>query len=460
MGYHVRTSPRNAVLRSALAGVCVAFVCVGALISTSLRKPDPCYAGSLADMQTRANYTWHVPAVGATVRALALGRRTLGFAVDLEGPLSLEAAERYLGRYALAKQLLWSGPVVYPPMAAEPVCGSTPNYTSSLVCSNGSRRGTAIVVLQNYHCDNIWHALANQHGLWLLLKLSGTDPSDVHAVLPMQYSRVNRPARLLSDLAWPLFRQTSDNFDRRDCFARVVWMEAYRDKPGPFWERLAVTNPLATACRFPQAPIFKDFIAFQQAYLDNADVPQSPVARVHRHPRFCYMSRRLVAPRRYFEPVLAAHFEAVLDTWAAMNADRAEFDRMEFDASVPMAEQIQRVAACSVLFGSHGAGLAHQFWIDELRTNRRHPLHVIEIDPGGEHGAERCAHFYENMAAWFGHRYTCFNRLPGHGISKIGHSLIVTMNVPLFVRVLDRTLAELEAAPTNYDKHAAAFAVQ
>jgi len=82
-----------------------------------------------------------------------------------------------------------------------------PNYDQFLGCpDNKQPNGTAIVVVQNFYCANIWHALANLHGIWLLMEIAGVEPSHVTAILPSKYgSTFKSPPIYIADVLWPLF---------------------------------------------------------------------------------------------------------------------------------------------------------------------------------------------------------------------------------------------------------------
>lgn len=87
--------------------------------------------------------------------------------------------------------------------------------------------------------------------------------------------------------------------------------------------------------------------------------------------------------------------EGDLRAWADRNKNVLEYDVQEFADKVPLHSQVERAGRCDILFGPHGAGLAHEFWL-------RPGSHVIEIS---DNPPPRCKPYYGAMASWYGHSY-------------------------------------------------------
>ena len=120
--------------------------------------------------------------------------------------------------------------------------------------------------------------------------------------------------------------------------------------------------------------------------------------------------------------------DSKLNDWASRYGDSIEFQRLEFDESVPFAMQVQQSAECSILFGVHGAGLGHMIWMES-------GAQVIEI---GNHMG--CETYYKSMAKWYGHLYTCFSELEGYKIKYDRNQVYHFLNVTLLLNVLDEAI--------------------
>jgi len=184
-------------------------------------------------------------------------------------------------------------------------------------------------------------------------------------------------------------------------------METKGYRPGPLW---ALKNDLENL-ESPRCGRHSAYMAMHTQFKEEmlstvaATLNLTAITPSDR-PVVCYMSRRLQKERRrYFKAELDSTVEGALRDWTDRNEDVVEFSVLEFDATVPIKEQIERARRCSILFGPHGAGLGQQIWT--LRG-----LHVIEIgtDPSG------CRSYSRAMAAWYGHSYWCFNERKGHNI--------------------------------------------
>lgn len=119
------------------------------------------------------------------------------------------------------------------------------------------------------------------------------------------------PPVYLADLAWGMYTNTSKAPQQDKCFHRVVFIETSRYRPA-----------------------------------------------------VCYMSRRLRKDRvRYWTKELEGKVEGDLRAWADRNKNVLDYDVQEFADKVPLHLQVERAGRCDILFGPHGAGLAHEFWL-------------------------------------------------------------------------------------------------
>lgn len=284
--------------------------------------------------------------------------------------------------------------------------------------------GTAIVVVQNFYCPNMWHALANLHGVWLMLKVMQIHPSEVVVVLPDEYGTPFKfPPKYPADLLWPLYVH-SNNITRmhsqKNCFQRVAFIETAGYRPGPYW----ALHKLREKC--PQhTPYMRTHFSFyneaNSAALRALGLEKVPPTNDTR-PVVCYMSRRLrEGRRRYFSEQLEPIVESALDKWALSMKDTVLFDKLEFTEQVPFEEQWARGRQCSILFGPHGAGLGHMIWMPAGG-------HVIEF--GSEFHDSECNTYFGAQASWYRHHYTCFSELTGHNIS-LKNNMYQSMNVTL-----------------------------
>ena len=293
--------------------------------------------------------------------------------------------------------------------------GSAPQYEYLLGCDDVKRepKGTAIVVVQNFVCPNIWHALCVQLGTMQLMRALGVKPDNVDYLMFNQRSipfvAPWNASNLLFETVQPLFVSQKSNTSTIDlsngaCLERILWIETSRYRPGPLWELADnLRNPIDCKSKGLQ----RDMQSYQREYLNIVQ----PIIQNYRNDsdvriQLCYMSRaKRVDAVRYFTRPVAAVFEGMLDQWVITHKDKIVLDRLLFDEDVQMIEQISRIAKCDVLFGPHGTGLAHQWFVDGKRRERqgKEPLLVIEW----EHN--RCPGYFRNMAGWLGHEYICFS---------------------------------------------------
>ncbi|KAL3805424.1 hypothetical protein ACHAWO_006228 [Cyclotella atomus] len=335
--------------------------------------------------QTICNYThedirsasvhWYHSSINVNIEMYPIGKKTVG--VQIIAPSSKPASmlREHVGRKALRAQQLnhlhKSNISSFPKMNMVPHAEKAPNYDQYLGCDNEYQtpNGTALLVTQNFGCNNLWYALANHHGVWTLLKVLDLSPSNITAILPTEYGTVfaSLPHRTVADILWPLSNGENNNMIRKE----------------------------------------------------------------RQQPEVCYMSRQLRKERvRYFSQEFEPIIEDVLDTWAVKHSATIKFKRLSFDDSIPFSEQIEKTSSCSILFGTHGAGLGHMLWM-------RSGASVIEI--GGKFG---CELYYRAMTSWYDHDYICFSDLDGHGVKLDGGEVYQSLNMSLLLEVLENAVQE------------------
>mmetsp|Transcript_3929 Transcript_3929/g.8303 ORF Transcript_3929/g.8303 Transcript_3929/m.8303 type:complete len:506 (+) Transcript_3929:165-1682(+) len=400
---------------------------------------------------------WTVDAARANVSMYALLTNTLGVHISSSGGISPEEMKMHLGRNGLIaeqEKIMMSNSLanahIIPKMTTKRDNRSAPDYDNYLGCAPGcTPDGVALVVVQNFYCANIWHALANIQGIWMLLKIVHAN-TDNTVVLPREYgSPFASPPRYFADAIYPLFvRQLNGvNKIRRDmegtvpnCFKQILFIETGGYRPGPLWGYQALHDTVFASCGrdSPYTRMQTDFRNEVQTaanqVLDslglhfNASLPNGIVIRpVH----VCYMSRRLRGGRRrYFSRSLEPIIEGSIDSWARrQNSDKVSFHRLEFDESVPFEMQVHWMRWCTVLFGPHGAGLGHEIWMKEGG-------YIVEFGD-----ASKCQPYYGAMASWYGHHYICFSKLKGHGIS-MSKDTYDALNETLLLDVLDSVVSK------------------
>lgn len=206
-------------------------------------------------------------------------------------------------------------------------------------------------------------------------------------------------------------------------------METPRYRPGPYWPYFGIEEKCSKG-----SPYMNMHFRFHNAVRNTAMEVMGirDMGAQNRKPVVCYMSRRLRDKRlRYFSVQLGIVVEEALESWAKNNAALIDFDKLEFDEKVPFAKQVERSSRCSVLFGTHGAGLGHQVWMP--RGGR-----ILEIGSDA-----KCHGYYEKMASWYGHFYTCISELKGHGVSIDKAEVYQSLNVTFLLTVLDNAVSTL-----------------
>lgn len=385
-----------------------------------------------------AGVRWYDQATNVNIEMYPIGKKTVGVQIQALSSKSATLLRKHIGRKALRTQqldhLMNTSELLaesFPKMNKIYHVEKAPNYDHYLGCDNEvqSPRGTALLVTQNFGCNNLWHALANHHGVWTLFKVLGISPKDVTRVLPTEYGTpFASPPRTVADVLWPLYIGTNviNEPQQTNCFERLVFIETNLNRPGPYWEQYQVKEQ----CSF-DAPYMQRHEHFHTEareiaiqVISNTSDAGSIMASKPEPQVICYMSRRLRDERvRYFSEEFAPIIEDVLDIWAAKH--NVDFKRLVFDDKVPFSEQIEQTASCSILFGTHGAGFGHLIW---MQSGAR----VIEI--GGTVG---CELYYRAMASWYGHHYTCFSDLVGHGVKLDEREVYQSLNMTLLLDVLD-----------------------
>jgi len=380
---------------------------------------------------------WHVEAADANVSMYSLSpQHTLGVQITSLSGRSQEIMRKYVGRSALIQEQQKimrnhsSNDNSHPKMSNKRDNASAPDYDKYLGCASGQKpNGTAVVVVQNFYCANMWHALANIHGIWLLLQTAEIESATI--ILPREYgSPFKFPPKYIADVMYPLFVDRSNSgAHSQNCYEQILFMETPRYRPGPYWEYLKLRGKTCSKESPYMIMHFDFYTAARTATMELLGLQNAPN---NTRPFVCYMSRRLRDERRrYFSPQLQTVVEGAIDTWAKRNDGLVAFDRLEFDENVPFEEQVERSRQCSVLFGPHGAGLGHMLWMESGGS-------VIEIGDKSE-----CAAYFGEMASWYGHSYTCLSEFNGHGISQSQKGGIYqSLNVPLLLKVLDGVVSK------------------
>ncbi|KAL7543739.1 hypothetical protein ACHAXR_013026 [Thalassiosira sp. AJA248-18] len=329
-----------------------------------------------------------------------------------------------------------------------------PAYDDILGCDDEKQTpsGTAVVVLESFHGEkqrNLWHSLSNHHGIWLLLQVLSISPSDVTAILPTKFGTpFEYPPRFVSDVLWPMHIHTNNvsvSSTQRNCFEKthhinqshvnvvqkIVFMET---NSSPYWCLRFIQEKYQCSDESPYMRMHRQFHyearAAAMSVLGLEQNKKSIIGNAGRQPPkvVCYMSRRLRPERkRHFSRSFEKFMDKKLDDWATAGHGDAsiEFRRLEFNENVPFAAQVQRSSECSILFGTHGAGLGHMIWMES-------GSHIVEI---GNHMV--CETYYKSMSVWYGHEYTCFSELDGHKITHDKNQVYHSLNVTLLLNVLD-----------------------
>jgi hypothetical protein len=404
--------------------------------------------------QTICNYThedirsasvhWYHSSINVNIEMYPIGKKTVG--VQIIAPSSKPASmlREHVGRKALRAQQLnhlhKSNISSFPKMNKVPHAEKAPNYDQYLGCDNEYQtpNGTALLVTQNFGCNNLWHALANHHGVWTLLKVLDLSPSNITAILPTEYGTVfaSSPHCTVADILWPLYIDIDNTrLKQTNCFERLVFIETNLNRPGPYWEQYQVKEQCSSDT--PYMRQHEEFhaeareIAMQMISNSSNGENNNMIRKERQQPEVCYMSRQLRKERvRYFSQEFEPIIEDVLDTWAAKHSATIKFKRLSFDDSIPFSEQIEKTSSCSILFGTHGAGLGHMLWM-------RSGASVIEI--GGKFG---CELYYRAMTSWYGHDYICFSDLDGHGVKLDGGEVYQSLNMSLLLEVLENAVQE------------------
>lgn len=229
--------------------------------------------------------------------------------------------KRYIGRRALrAKQLinLMKTTNPFPTLNRVMHAEKAPDFDQYLGCDDGNQtlRNTALLVTQNFGSDNLWHALANHHGVWTLLKVLNVSPSDVSFILPPENAPFASPPRTVSDVLWPLYteKNSMNTPQQSNCFERLIFIETSFNRPGQYWEQYQV-NELCSADA-PYMQLHEQFHSEARETAMNVISNYGTTDRKEKQPVVCYMSRKLRYDRiRYFSEQFAPVLETALDTW-------------------------------------------------------------------------------------------------------------------------------------------------
>ena len=404
------------------------------------------------------------------VSLYSLGVDTVGIQIQLLEPVSQSQARNITNRQKLRQSYSWhlkqQQQKYLHKINPNGDNKSAPNYDNYLGCSNidDVPHGTAIVVVQNFYCANLWHSVANLHGIWLLLKILDISPSEVTSILPSEYGTPfvtnHSMAKYQADLLWPLFVDTpygsssSNNSSRSqieqktNCFERIVWMETSNYRPGPYWTERFHKKDGNQYTDYEYCTPGTLYRKLHQQFYDEVQIAidrTMPRAKYHDNHNtttnittttVCYMSRRLRNSRlRYFSEKFEPIFEGRIDAWAKEQGQNRNFRflRLEYDESVPLFHQVQQVQTCNVMFGPHGAGLGHMVWM------RNDESHVVEFG-----GVDKCQQYYGPMSNWYRHHYTCFSELDGSDIRFIGDQMYDNINIELLLTTLEDILDDRE----------------
>jgi len=135
------------------------------------------------------------PEAATTVSIYSLCDDTTGVVMTTLDSRSPDVMRKHVGRRPLQKRL--------PRIRSAPSVGVAPDFDRFLGCDPGQQpTGTALVVVQNFRCVNIWHTLANLHGVWLFLQAAAIEPAEVDRILG---ATLRSPPELLTDTVWPLY---------------------------------------------------------------------------------------------------------------------------------------------------------------------------------------------------------------------------------------------------------------
>ena len=396
---------------------------------SSIPLPRWCMENSVENIrQTAVHFDVKAGNASVSMYRLDTGMNTLGVHLAFETGSSPSNVRRLLGRNALVRrqQQLGKRGEHLPKVNMRQDGGSAPRFDDFLGCDNGeSPSGVAVVVVQNFYCPNIWHSLANNHGVWLLMQVSGI--RRVSDILPREHGSpflVGNDAKHPADALWPLYLNSnnSTHTKKNDCFKDLLWIETPKYRPGPYWSwSEGPTCPLHSQYMETHRSFHREaHQAVSEAFgimptqKDDSEIPVRATV--------CYMSRRRRKGRvRYFSEKIADGIESSLLDWAAQKG--VEYFQLEFDEKIPFAEQVRQTKDCNVLFGPHGAGLGHQIWMTRG--------FVIEF--GDE---KSCANYYSSMATWYGHKYVCFSEFPPNGIRIVG-GIYQSFNVSALIHILD-----------------------
>jgi len=310
---------------------------------------------------------------------------------------------------------------------------ATPDYDPLLSCPVGKeRKGVAIVVTGDFLNHGIWHFMAQLHVIWSLLAYYSISPNTVVDVvdwtgtrsifalpeMERSWTAVFQRLYFDSDLPPPFsLREPS-------CYQTLVWAETDIMWPGPIWQ-LSTPDVTVTPC-LEGDTFMKPMRLFRDALL--SQLPAHPLQTLPR--TVCFLTREREYPERAFSTELNLLFRKHAHEWA--NATGINYLEYAFTSAIPLMEQVTRIQVCDALIGPHGAGLGHVLWAQSK-------VLVVEWD---DKYTTRCRSYYGNLARSFGHRYFCYNEIPGSNVTADErNAMFVGMNVELFFAFLGSQLS-------------------
>lgn len=159
---------------------------------------------------------WYDKPSDTTISLYPIGKKTVGVQIVAHKAKPALLMKTHIGRQALrAKQLinLMKTTNPFPTLNRVMHAEKAPDFDQYLGCDDGNQTlgNTALLVTQNFGSDNLWHALANHHGVWTLLKILNVSPSDVSFILPPENAPFASPPRTISDVLWPLYTEIHHN---------------------------------------------------------------------------------------------------------------------------------------------------------------------------------------------------------------------------------------------------------
>lgn len=245
----------------------------------------------------------------------------------------------------------------------------------------------------------------------------------------------------------------------KSCVDQVLWMETFGYRPGPLWVA-AESSAQFSSCTLQRPRL--EFQAFQSAVLTALDPHISSATKSSSTSKstLCYISRQgRTSDRRLRDD---DKFQSDMGNWASKagngsalvqaemlktevreqlqsvaHASGYQFKTLLFGASnswppsfrAPSFEQVVAIKQCDVMFGVHGAGLMHEFWIAPSK-----PLLLVEVS-----NQESCRGYYGNIAYLLDHGYVCFNSVKNSNVTISGGQVLSFNTKPLIQLIVEHT---------------------